>query len=201
MLCKVTHCTGHASANTSCARYYSEIQITIIMYFLFSRENRCKRCMNECRMDYRRKKWILTGRQYFLHLETLDLVSHGKIQPWLARFIDQIWKERFDPLSNILHMHACRWGWSPRRDFSSDQLHWKVEGPWYLSWGTPKWPRHHPIRQPPLFQQLPKGIALTVAATELQCMYHWCILIPLCLLNLHLCIMSTSLVTIQDQVL
>ena len=35
-----------------------------------------------------------------------NLVSHGKIQPWrLARFLDPIWKERSDPLSNILHMH------------------------------------------------------------------------------------------------
>ena len=36
-----------------------------------------------------------------------NLVSHGKIQPWrLARFIDPIWKDRSDPLSNILHMHT-----------------------------------------------------------------------------------------------
>ena len=35
-----------------------------------------------------------------------NLVLHGKIQLWwLARFIDPIWKERSDLLSNILHMH------------------------------------------------------------------------------------------------
>ena len=112
---------------------------------------------------------------------------------WLARFIDTIWREGSDLLSNKLLIHTCRWGWSPRRDFSSGWPHWKVEGPWCLSGGAPMWPRHHPIRQPPLFQQLPKGYALTVAETELQCMYRWCPLTPLCLLNLHL---YTSLVTV-----
>ena len=91
---------------------------------------------------------------------------------WLARFIGTFWKEG----SDILHMHACRWGWSPRRDFSGDRPHWKVEGPWCLSGGACRWPWHHPIQQPPLFQWLPKGDTLTVAETELQCMYHWYIL-------------------------
>ena len=79
---------------------------------------------------------------------------------WLARFIDTIWREGSDLLSNKLLIHTCRWRWSPRCDFSSGWPHWKVEGPWCLSGGAPMWPHHHPIRQPPLFQQLPKDMLL-----------------------------------------
>ena len=75
-----------------------------------------------------------------------------------------------DSLSNILYIYTCRWGWSPRCDFSSEGPCWEMEGPWYLSGGATKWPWHHPIKQPPLFWWLPKGNAVTVAETELQCM-------------------------------
>ena len=95
------HYTGHVSANTSCAGYYSEIQITIIIYFL---KIGAKGMGNECGMNQGKK--VNSNREtVFLHLQTLDLTQSRMARSNPGGWQDLQTQSGKRDLSNILHMH------------------------------------------------------------------------------------------------